>query len=329
MAPCPQGLSPCATPPQRWPGPWQPQCRSASPVASGLARRSGALAPAVALRARRPRSPGPAVRACGAVRSTPTPRSPPLGALRWRAGSALPRAAQCRWSVWSKPMAIGSPPSRTHGRRAPRACDFRPWHSGRRWRRSCPGHASPGCARAAVGRRPVLGGKRSSPRPTSTGWTRRRPTQEHCAGDGALPVWSAGVAAAHRRHHAGRGDPDDPPASAARRGSTCQGSSACPPRSLCVVLRLTSPGVEHIRPRSLRLGGTKHPSSGPPPEIPLALCIILAPPCVLLLAVCSTPRHGSVLYAHKRGHRFLAVRQCPAVAFRIASVCARAFESVS
>ena len=64
-------------------------------------------------------------------------------------------------------------------------------------------------------------------------------------------------------------------------------------------------------------------------QSPLALCIIPAPPYVLLLAVCNTARHGSVLYAHKRVHRFLAVRQCPAVAFRSASVCARAFASVS
>ena len=76
-----------------------------------------------------------------------------------------------------------------------------------------------------------------------------------CAGDGALPVWSAGVAAAHRRHHAGRGDPDDPPASAARRGSTCQGSSACPPGSLCVGLCLSAPAGSPTRPCSRRRVG--------------------------------------------------------------------------
>jgi hypothetical protein len=47
--------------------------------------RSGALAPALVLRARRQRSPVPAVRACGAFRSTPTPRSPPIGAISWSA----------------------------------------------------------------------------------------------------------------------------------------------------------------------------------------------------------------------------------------------------
>src|SRR6185295_20333018 len=89
-----------------------------------------------------------------------------------------------------------------------------------------------------------------------------------CGGHGTLPLVSAGVAADHRGHHAGRGDPDDPPTSEARGGPTPHGASACPPSSLCVVLRLTSPGVERIRPRSLRLGGTKHPASGPPPAIP-------------------------------------------------------------
>ena len=41
-----------------------------------------------------------------------------------------------------------------------------------------------------------------------------------CGGHGALPAVSAGDAADHCRHDAGRGDPDDPPASEARGGPT-------------------------------------------------------------------------------------------------------------
>src|SRR5262249_9607040 len=37
-----------------------------------------------------------------------------------------------------------------------------------------------------------------------------------CTGYGALPVVSARDPAAHRRHHAGHGDPQDPPPSDAR-----------------------------------------------------------------------------------------------------------------
>ena len=76
-----------------------------------------------------------------------------------------------------------------------------------------------------------------------------------CAGHGALPVVSAGDAADHRRHHAGRGDPEDPPASEARGGPTPHCSGACPPGSLCLVLRLTAPGGSPTRPRSRRLVG--------------------------------------------------------------------------
>jgi hypothetical protein len=62
-----------------------------------------------------------------------------------------------------------------------------------------------------------------------------------CTCHGALPVLSAGIAADHCRHHAGRGDPDDPPASEARSRPPPDGSGASPPGSLCVVLRLRGP----------------------------------------------------------------------------------------
>src|SRR5215813_8489178 len=51
----------------------------------------------------------------------------------------------------------------------------------------------------------------------------------------------AGDAADHRRHHAGRGDPENPPASETRRGPTPDRPSACPPGRLCLVLRLRYP----------------------------------------------------------------------------------------
>src|SRR5439155_4445852 len=41
-----------------------------------------------------------------------------------------------------------------------------------------------------------------------------------CAGHGALPVLPAGDAAHHRRYHAGRGHPEDPPASETGGGPT-------------------------------------------------------------------------------------------------------------
>src|SRR5712691_2732576 len=76
-----------------------------------------------------------------------------------------------------------------------------------------------------------------------------------CTGYGTLPVLPAGVAADHCGHHAGRGDPEDPPASAARGGPTPDCSSPCPPRSLCVVLPLTVRGGERtVSDRSHRKG---------------------------------------------------------------------------
>jgi hypothetical protein len=45
------------------------------------------------------------------------------------------------------------------------------------------------------------------------------------------------------------------------------GSGACPSRSLGVAFRLTAPGGSQSRPPSLRRVGTKHLSSGPPPDI--------------------------------------------------------------
>jgi Putative transposase len=90
-----------------------------------------------------------------------------------------------------------------------------------------------------------------------------------CTGHGALPVVSAGGAADHRSHNAGRGDPEDPPASETRSGPTPDYSSTCPPRSLCLVLRLIVRDGERTRLRLRQWGGTKPPSSYPPPARPM------------------------------------------------------------
>jgi hypothetical protein len=47
----PPTMIPCAMTPPSWPEPWPPRCSSASPLASGLDSRSGALARALAPRA--------------------------------------------------------------------------------------------------------------------------------------------------------------------------------------------------------------------------------------------------------------------------------------
>src|SRR5262245_19007412 len=67
-------------------------------------------------------------------------------------------------------------------------------------------------------------------------------------GQSALPLVSAGDAADHCRHDAGRGDPDDPPAPEVRGGPTPHCSRACPPGSLGVVLGLpVASHAAHVR----------------------------------------------------------------------------------
>jgi len=68
---------------------------------------------------------------------------------------------------------------------------------------------------------------------------------------------SAWGAAAHRRPHAGRGAPADPPASAARSRPAPDGSGACPPGSLRLVLRLTAPRASPTRLRPLPWKGPR------------------------------------------------------------------------
>jgi hypothetical protein len=104
---------------------------------------------------------------------------------------------------------------------------------------------------------------------------------------------SAGVAPDHRGHHARRDHHKNPPASAACGGPTPHGPSSCSPRSLRVVLRLTSPGVSQTRPRSRGLVGAKSSSSGPRAVLRHAStprasrCSPCAAPPVL--EACSTP----------------------------------------
>ena len=111
-----------------------------------------------------------------------------------------------------------------------------------------------------------------------------------CPGHGALPLVSRGDAAHHRRHHAGRGHPEDPPASEARGGPTSHCPSACPSRNLCVVLRLRCPLARPV-------GGEAWPSCGRPYAV--------------------TPRHGSVRHACTHVHPSLARARCPIVCTRL------------
>ena len=163
---------------------------------------------------------------------------------------------------------------------APRAFGSRRWNSWRSWPPSCPCRASTWCAMAAVWRRTATCVGRSSPRHASRAWTNRRhghgvaslelgtaAEARLCAGHGALPLVSAGGAADHRRHHAGRGDPEDPPASEACRRPTSHCPSACPPGSLRLVLRLTAPRASPTRLRPLPWGGTTPPPSPAPPAV--------------------------------------------------------------
>jgi hypothetical protein len=89
-----------------------------------------------------------------------------------------------------------------------------------------------------------------------------------CTEYGTLSVVSAWGTADHRRHHAGRGDPEDPPASEARSRPAPDCSGACPPGSLRLVLRLTAPCASPTRLRLLPWGGTTPPSPTPPDVSP-------------------------------------------------------------
>src|SRR5882724_8569868 len=74
-----------------------------------------------------------------------------------------------------------------------------------------------------------------------------------CTGYGTLPVVSAGGAADHRRHHAGRGHQKDPLPSETCGRPAPHGSGACPPGSLLLVLCLTASGGAADSSRSRRL----------------------------------------------------------------------------
>jgi transposase-like zinc-binding protein/putative transposase len=95
-APWPQGMIRCVTTPPNWPGPLQPLCSSASPLASGLASRSGASARALATRARRHGSLVLGVPVCTVFRSTRIRRSQRIGGISWSACCAIPPGVPCR-----------------------------------------------------------------------------------------------------------------------------------------------------------------------------------------------------------------------------------------
>src|SRR5262245_4657796 len=138
-----------------------------------------------------------------------------------------------------------------------------------------------------------------------------------CAGYGALSVLSVGIAADHRRHHAGRGDPADPPASETCRKSTPSCPGACPPGSLRLILRLTAPGGHRLVP--------DHAGSWVPQRSGLAIRLRpsmrpvgkeACPPAsayphrALLLPVCRIPYLDSVLHARTPVHQSPAHARC-------------------
>jgi Transposase zinc-binding domain/Putative transposase len=92
------GYDPCTTMSPRSPALWRPPCSSALPLGSAPARRAGASASALALRARRHGSPGLAVPVSTGFPFTPTPRFRPIGRISWSASSAIPPVGPCRWS---------------------------------------------------------------------------------------------------------------------------------------------------------------------------------------------------------------------------------------
>jgi len=210
----------------RSPVPWRPPCSSASPVGNEPSSRCGASVQALALRARRPGSLGRTAPMSMGFPSTPARRFRRIGETSRDSSSPIPHAVRCRWSASRKrptgTSSIPSPPvvGRDH-RHSPLAG-------------GAPGEAggvdppAPRPSRALWGvpgaAQPSARERHPHPAPAGAGGTGGR---DHvgalglgtaaasgvCAGYGALPVVSARDAAAHRRHHARRGDPQDPPSS--------------------------------------------------------------------------------------------------------------------
>src|SRR5215475_3777269 len=69
-----------------------------------------------------------------------------------------------------------------------------------------------------------------------------------CPRHGALSFLPAGDAADDRRHHAGRGDPENPPASETGGGPTPDCPGASPPGSVRLVLHLTASTPPSVAP---------------------------------------------------------------------------------
>jgi hypothetical protein len=142
------------------------------------------------------------------------------------------------------------------------------WNCSKSWRRSCPCRACTWCA---------MGGGPGAAQPPARGHHSdataagcRRGGDGHgvtalelgtaaearlCPGHGALSVVPAGDAADHCRHHARRGDPDNPPASETRRRPTPDSPSPSPPRNLCLVLHLTASALPPVLPLPVTEGG--------------------------------------------------------------------------
>ena len=182
---------------------------------------------ALATRARPPRLTGPRCASVTAFRCTPTPRFRRIGAISWNSSSAIRPAGPCRWSASSKtPTVSSSIPSPIRGRTAPRASRLSPLELLEKLAALVPlphvhlvryggclaPHSHLRGAILPTPRQQGLDEPEACPTAPRWSWAQAAPAGL-CPGYGTLSTVSAGHAAAHRRHHAGRGHPQDPPPS--------------------------------------------------------------------------------------------------------------------
>src|SRR5262245_14606097 len=143
---------------------------------------------------------------------------------------------------------------------APRGFTSRHWNSWRSSPRSCPCRACTSCAMGVPGaaQPPARGDQPPAP-PAGC----RRGGDGHgvaalelgavaparaCPRHGTLSFLPAGDAADDRRHHTGRGDPENPPASETGGGPTPDCPGASPPGSVRLVLHLTASTPPSVAP---------------------------------------------------------------------------------
>ena len=236
----------CATPPQSSPAPWRPRSSSASPLGTGPGSRSGASARALVTRARRPRLTGPR---CASVHG-----------FSLHANTAIPAHRRDQLERLIRYTARGAVSLERLQQDANGDLVYtftHPWSDGTTGIRLSPLELLEklaalvplphvhlvrygGCLaphshlRGAIIPTPRQQGvDEPEASPTSPRWSWARLLQRVFApGHGALPVVSAGDPAAHRRHHAGRGDPQDPPPSEARCRPTPHRACPFPPSTI-------------------------------------------------------------------------------------------------